>query len=329
MTPGFSDGVGSPAGASRPNPRLISNSLFSRYAREQNSDNIADMTAFWGQFLAHDILLTQKNSSETMFFSYPTCDRRFDAQCQTINMTIQRALCEIPIRDHRRILNFQTSYIDASMVYGATQERANALRTFQDGLLKTAPGNLMPWKDPNDNSPWTAMAGSGNLFLAGDVRGNENPALQSLHILFVREHNRKARELRLLNRNSWGDEELYQSARRWVISLIQKISIDEYLPAILGEPLPAYQGYDETVDPGIEVLFSTAAFRYGHSAISSGILRIDAAGKPIRQGHLLLRDVFFNTEPVEQLGIDAILRGLVSQVRWIDVGGSGSRCGVY
>jgi hypothetical protein len=34
--------------------------------------------------------------------------------------------------------------------------------------------------------------------MAGDVRANENAALQSLQILFAREHNRKAREFRSL-----------------------------------------------------------------------------------------------------------------------------------
>jgi peroxidase len=158
------------------------------------------------------------------------------------------------------------------------------------------------------------MAGTGKLFLTGDVRGNENPALQSFHTLFMREHNRKAREVKQLFPNFYGDEEIFQIARRWVISIIQKITFDEYLPAILGEPLPTYTGYRPEVDPSIEVMFSTASFRYGHSAISSSIQRVNERGNIIRQGNLLLRDVFFNTDPVEERGIEDILRGLVSQV---------------
>jgi peroxidase len=319
IQPEYSDGVGTLSGPSRANPRVISNSLLSRYSRNQNKHNIADMTAYWGQFMAHDILLTQKNESETIVFAYPSCDTQFDSSCLNRTITISRALSESPIQGFRKQLNFQTSFVDASMVYAAIPQRSNLLRTFRDGLLQVSSNDLLPWRNSSEPSTWSAMAGNGKLFMVGDVRGNENPALQSLHTLFVREHNRKAKEVKKLFPNFYGDEEIYQIARRWVISIIQKISMDEYAPAILGEPLPVYTGYKPQVDPGIDAMFATAAFRYGHSAISSTIQRINEQGKTLRQGHLLLRDVFFNTAPVEERGIDDILRGLVSQVLCFDI----------
>lgn len=42
---------------------------------------------------------------------------------------------------------------------------------------------------------------------------DENPALTSLHTLFLREHNRLARELKRLNRQ-WDSETLYQETRK-------------------------------------------------------------------------------------------------------------------
>lgn len=50
----------------------------------------------------------------------------------------------------------------------------------------------------------------------------------------------------------------------------------EYLPAFLGEELPAYEGYKQEVHPGITHVFQSAAFRFGHSLIPPGIYRRDA-----------------------------------------------------
>ena len=56
--------------------------------------------------------------------------------------------------------------------------------------------------------------------ITGDSRSNEQPGLTVYHTVWVREHNRVARELRYLN-SHWDDERVYQESRRIVIAEIQ------------------------------------------------------------------------------------------------------------
>ena len=50
----------------------------------------------------------------------------------------------------------------------------------------------------------------------------------------MREHNRVCDEVRLKD-GSLNDEEIYQAARHYVIGLLQKITMDDFLPLLLGD----------------------------------------------------------------------------------------------
>ena len=54
----------------------------------------------------------------------------------------------------------------------------------------------------------------------GDSRANEQPGLTVYHTVWVREHNRVAKELKYLN-SHWNDERLYQEARKILIAEMQ------------------------------------------------------------------------------------------------------------
>lgn len=70
--------------------------------------------------------------------------------------------------------------------------------------------------------------------ITGDSRVNEQPGLTAIHTIWMREHNRVARQLKALN-PSWNDETVFQEARRFVVAEMQHITYNEWLPIIVGE----------------------------------------------------------------------------------------------
>ncbi len=90
--------------------------------------------------------------------------------------------------------------------------------------------------------------------------------------MYVREHNRLAREFALAH-PTWSDQQLYHESRRLVIATHQKIVSREYMATLTGRPLPPYTGYNASIDPAMYVEVDGAAFRYGHVEFSEMLWR--------------------------------------------------------
>ena len=205
-----------------------------------------------------------------------------------------------------------SAYLDASMVYGSDSTRANALRTFQGGALKTSAGNLPPFNTAGlENANDAHLFPDSQLFLAGDIRANENLELTAIHTLFVREHNLLAAAIASAN-PGLNDEQIYQQARRLVAAEVQVITFHEFLPALLGlGSLRPYAGYNPNVNAGIATEFSTGAFRIGHTLINDDVEFLDNDAKEVRAG-LPLAQAFFNPRPLEETGPDPLLKYLAT-----------------
>jgi hypothetical protein len=317
----YADGLSSPSGADRPNPRAVSNALFAD--PEGGRLNDRTMSAFmyaWGQFLDHDLTLTDSAAAaEAMTIGIPTGDPWFDpVGTGTAVMPSLRSAYDPSsgIDSPRQQVNSLSAFLDGSQIYGVDADRAAALRTFSGGRLATSAGDLLPFNTAGLPNASLGQVPEEALYLAGDIRANENPQLLALHTLFVREHNRLADEAAARN-PSWSDEQIFQHARRIVIAELQDITYHEFLPALLGVNSPAAAAlrspgrYGAQIDPGISTEFTTAAYRLGHSMLGGDIGFLAADGTPVRE-ELALRDAFFSVGAFTDAGLEPILKYLAS-----------------
>jgi len=323
----YADGMSAPSGADRPNPRVVSNSLFEQSGLLNDPLQLSDFCWVFGQFIDHDIGFTP-DGSEFLPIPVPAGDPWFDPanSGQSIIPMMRNAFDPASGNapsNPRAHPNVVTAFIDGSAVYGSNDEMATWLRTFVDGKLKTsAGGRMLPFNtltgeydapiDPNAPHVDNPVGLSDKLYVAGDVRVNENPLLAAFHALFHLEHNYQCDRLKEKHPD-WTDEQLYQHARKIVGGLIQSIVYDEWLPA-MGVPMEAYTGYDPTIQPQLMEVFTAAAFRLGHTLLNGNLQRMDNEGEIIPEGNLALRDAFFNPMVIPQVGgIDVYLKGMAAQ----------------
>lgn len=324
----YADGVSSPAGATRPNPRVISNTIFTQPGLINDPKVLSDFCWVWGQFIDHDFGLTP-DGSETANILVPQGDPWFDP--------MNTGQVVIPMRRNkfdpntgtstanpRQHPNEITAFIDGSGVYGSDEERSLWLRAFIGGKLKVSEGNLLPFNTitgkfdspihPGAPSMDNAVGLTNKLFVAGDVRANENPLLAAIHTIFVREHNLLCDELSKQH-PTWNDEQLYQHARKLVSSYIQAIVYEEWLPA-MGVNLPPYEGYKPDVNPQLDNSFTAAAFRLGHTLLNGNLMRVDDNGNSIPTGSMPLRNAFFNPLVLrEEKAMEQFLKGMAIQTQ--------------
>jgi peroxidase len=334
----YADGASAPVGANRPSARAISNALSdqtdpndpSQDLSIANHSSLSDYTYVFGQFLDHDLGLTTTNSGQAFAIAANQAGDPFNPP-GSIPFTRSTFDPATGTGNPRQQVNSVTSFLDGSQIYGSDAVTANKLRTHAGGRLKTSPGNLLPLNNstffPNGTLPMANDAhivSDTQLFAAGDVRANENIELTAMQTLFVREHNRIAAQLKAAHPR-WGDEQLYQQARRTVIAELQVITYTEWLPSLLGpNALAAYTGYKPTVNPGIANEFSTALFRIAHSQLDNEVDLLNNNGTEVPGGSVDLAQAFFNPTLINPAGvtdpfsghtstdIDAILKGAAS-----------------
>lgn len=309
--------------SNNPSARAISNVLCSVETSPVDEQGLSDFNWIWGQFLSHDIsfVLTQNGRVEVperINIPIPEGDEWMDPyNIGSLLIPLHRSIFNQSTGTQnvpREFPNSITGWLDGSHVYGSSLNNSNWFRSFTDGKLKVSygyNGDFLPIAPEDDeNAPPVSFAGfsPSERYVAGDPRANEHAALTSLHVLFVREHNLLADEIKSENPHL-NDEEIFHIARKINIAQMQYITYYEYLPS-LGIDLPKYNGFDELVDPSVSNSFATLAFRMGHSQITNITKRLNANYEETRFGHISMKDGFWDPERLTyEGGIAPVFRG--------------------
>ncbi|CAL4122234.1 unnamed protein product, partial [Meganyctiphanes norvegica] len=346
LPPKYEDGIRDPRITSvtgRPLPlvRRLSNSIL--IDNNQPDPRFTLSVMQWAQFMDHDLTLTpfpeteeegircctednnllpESDLHEGCFpIELPRDDGFFGPRRQTCmnfvrsNLAVDHECRFGPVEQ----INVLTHWNDASTLYGQNQNDQNTLRSFRNGLLRTSGNNLLPVT--TEAAECEAPSRGGDCYLAGDSRVNEQPGLALLHTIWVRQHNRIARQLQQLNPR-WPDEAVFQETRRIIGAQITHITYNEWLPIIIGEEfmaqfglLPLRSGFSSDYDPSINANinneFQTAAFRFGHSLLQ-GILNLFSAQGSTSTTRL--RDNFMTAHLIPEF-FDSFIRGLTRQAQ--------------
>lgn len=183
-----------------PNARLVSRTI---HTDQSNPGKVNQFFPMFGQFVCHDFILTESlkavanccvtpginDFTNCLPIIVPPGDSFFSTS-QCLDFKRSAIYCN-QTGSVRRHVNQLSAFVDAENIYGVDANTANAIRTFSGGKLKdTTPGHLLPRLSLN---------GGAVKYTAGEGRATENPALATVHTIFMREHNRVASDIAIHN----------------------------------------------------------------------------------------------------------------------------------
>jgi peroxidase len=213
-------------------------------------------------------------------------------------------------------------------IYGNCLLDSNKLREFRGGLLKDSSTNL-PLDVGSDDEKSAGFCSilqkkyypqeKVHCFKSGDTYVNNNPYKTAVVVALMRQHNRVARNLARVN-PGWDDERLFQETRKILGAIMEVITYQEFLPAILSpetmksyrlEVLPddQFTEYDSNLNPSTSAEFTAVAMRsIGHSMINGDTSMVFFDG---RKESYPLKDYFFYEQALHDGFYDALVKGSV------------------
>ncbi len=279
-----------------PSAREVSNKLMSTWS-PRRSERLTDLFTYFAQLIDHDIIrfVMPRSQAEQFPILVPKDDRQFSGPTLPF-----KRLKKFVTRKGMSPKNELSAFIDASLVYGTTERTLLEIRNATDGCkLNTGEDNMLPFLKSSIDGK----------FLAGDPRVNENILLASLHTLWMREHNLLCTEL-TASFPKWSSERRFQEARKILGAELQKVTYEEWIPAILGPDLfPPYTGYNKSLDSRTSLIFAGATFRIGHVLVNDAIVIKPRNGS---ETHLGVEQTLFSTTNLLHWGLDPVIRGAIS-----------------
>uniref|UniRef100_A0A9L0SA70 NAD(P)H oxidase (H2O2-forming) n=1 Tax=Equus caballus TaxID=9796 RepID=A0A9L0SA70_HORSE len=334
----YADGVYQPLGEPHlPNPRELSNTAMRGPAGQASMRNRTVLGVFFGYHLLSDLVSVERPGCPAEFLNIriPPGDPVFDPnRSGDVVLPFQRSRWDPKTgqspSNPRDLTNEVTGWLDGSAIYGSSHSWSDELRSFSGGQLASGPDPAFPRdsKDPlfmwTAPDPATGQRGSQGLYAFGAERGNRDPFVQALGLLWFRYHNLCAQRL-AREHPSWGDEELFQHARKRVIATYQNIAVYEWLPSFLRKMLPDYAGYRPFLDPGISPEFLAASEQFFSTMVPPGVYMRNASchfqgvlnrNSSISRALRVCNSYWSREHPNLQRAedMDALLLGMASQI---------------
>ena len=125
----YADGVGAARLIGRPNPRSVGRALFRQFASRPNASRLSGYVYAFGNLLSHDTQRTVGGSTEVVEFRIPVGDDIFLAnQRVPLPRSVFDPATGTAPDNPRQQINFATSFLDGSVVYGSNELTASILR---------------------------------------------------------------------------------------------------------------------------------------------------------------------------------------------------------
>ncbi|EYC02098.1 hypothetical protein Y032_0102g3482 [Ancylostoma ceylanicum] len=340
LAPDYEDKVSTPRSAKSGTPLPPATEVASLFTPAPRGHATCSMIlAQWASFIYDDLAHVASNRlvkegffTTSRHLPLPCCNpavdhpecfpiRGRDGKCVTYSRSMPTPMenCTLGPRQQG---NMVSGYLDASQIYGSTQEIADKLRSFKDGLLSlrilSASHGGLPQSD-DDEECKKISANAEQCFLAGSQRINFLPSNAVMYTMWMRQHNFVAGKLKEVN-PTWSDEKLFQEARRIVIAQIQHITYNEFVPVIVGKEnlrrnsldlqVNGYDSrYDMDVDGSTLNVFAAAVGQFFFTLIPDRISVSDTFGNNRRDEPL--RKVFNDPSFIYQRNrFDAVVRFL-------------------
>lgn len=186
--------------------------------------------------------------------------------------------------------------LDLSQIYGNDDAVTSSLRLFSDGLLQFSHDSQYPTLPQIDERSKEQLCMHNTTmdtvcYRSGDSRVNVNLYVTSLYTLFMRLHNRLARDAKKEN-PAWDDQRLFETARKINVGIYQKIIYEEWLKVVLGpEGAERVNGDATEVSDGDSVSneFATAGIRFYYSMMPGDLKTTKDVSYFVRQSNIIIR----------------------------------------
>lgn len=128
-------------------------------------------------------------------------------------------------------------------------------------------------------------------YQSGDSRVNVNPYVTTLYTIFLRSHNRLAKQLSKKH-PTLNDEQLFMLARRVNIGIYQKIIYEEWMRVVLGNDDANFINTRHamcTANESVSNEFATAGIRFYYSMMPGDLKTTKDVNYFIRQNNIIIR----------------------------------------